>query len=64
MFTVAGPLRVRLIAGDDGGAGDEGGAPGVDEYKVMMMLCEAEGLVTLVAVIVTLVDIGMVVGAE
>jgi hypothetical protein len=30
----------------------------------MMMLCEAEGLVTLVAVIVTLVDVGMVAGAE
>jgi hypothetical protein len=64
MFTVAGPLSVTLIVGDKGGAGDEGGAPGVDEYKVMMMLCEAEGLVTLVAVIVTLVDVGMVAGAE
>jgi hypothetical protein len=64
MFTVPGPLSVTLIAGDDGGAGDEGGAPGVDEYKVMMMLCEAEGLVTLVAVIVTFVDVGMIAGAE
>jgi hypothetical protein len=57
MFTVAGPLSVTLIAGDDGGV------PGVDEYKVMMMLCEAEGFVALVAVIVTLVDVGVVAGA-
>ena len=64
MFTVAGPLSVTLIVGDEGGAGDAGGAPGVDEYKVMIMLCEVEGLVTLVAVIVTLVDVGMVAGAE
>jgi hypothetical protein len=34
-----------------------------DEYKVMMMLCEAEGFVALVAVIVTLVDVGVVAGA-
>jgi hypothetical protein len=58
MLTVAGPLSVTPIAGDDGGA------LGVDGYKVMMMLCEAEGFVTLVAVIVTLVDVGMVAGAE
>jgi hypothetical protein len=57
MFTVAGPLSVTLIAADDGGA------PGVDEYKVMTMLCEAEGLATLVAVSLTLVDVGMVAGA-
>jgi hypothetical protein len=56
-FTVAGPLSVTLIAGDDGGV------PGVDEYKVMMMLCEAEGFVALVAVSLTLADVGIVAGA-
>jgi hypothetical protein len=57
IFTVAGPLSVTLIAGDDGGV------PGVDEYKVMMMLCEAEGLATLVAVSLTLADVGIIAGA-
>jgi hypothetical protein len=48
------------VGAEDGGCG---GAPAVDDSKVIVMLCEADRLATLVAVIVTLVDVGMVAGA-